>query len=186
MLAASANTTMPMTAVTAYDDAPTAPSTMISTRPASRDSTRDAQANPYTAYTSVVAWRATSCSVIHSTPSISVSAMFTVAMASPVKCPGNTDRISIPTATSMISMRQRTEKLSRLRFTMNHQMMNRLMITTPIWCTTRCSASMGTGSPAGNPREMPSASPNTAKPPTDPRASDKNPYSTDWRRPSRT
>ena len=132
---------------------------MISTRPASRDSTRDAQANPYTAYTSVVVWRATSCSVIHSTPSMSVSAMLTVAMASPVKCPGNTDRISMPAATSMISMRQRNEKLSRLRFTMNHQMMNRLITTTPIWWTTRCSASMGTGSPAGKPREMPSAKP---------------------------
>ena len=165
MLAASANTTMPMTAVTAYDEAPIAPSTMISTRPASRDSTRDAQANPYTAYTSVVVWRATSCSVIHSTPSMSVSAMLTVAMASPVKCPGNTDRISMPAATSMISMRQRNEKLSRLRFTMNHQMMNRLITTTPIWWTTRCNASMGTGSPAGKPREMPSANPNTARPP---------------------
>ena len=48
MLAASANTTMPMTAVTAYDEAPIAPSTMISTRPAARDSTRGAQANPNT------------------------------------------------------------------------------------------------------------------------------------------
>ena len=65
----------------------------------------------------------------------------------------------------MISIRQRNEKLSRLRFTMNHQMMNRLITTTPIWWTTRCSASMGTGSPAGKPREMPSANPNTARPP---------------------
>ena len=44
-------------------------------------------------------------------------------------------------------------------------MMNRLITTTPIWWTTRCSASMGTGSPAGKPREMPSANPNTARPP---------------------
>ena len=110
---------------------------MTSTRPASRDNTRDAHANPYTAYTSVVVWRATSCSVTHSTPSMSVSAMLTTAMASPVKWPGRTDSTSIPAATSMISMRHRNEKLSRLRFTMNHQMMNRLTITTPIWCTMR-------------------------------------------------
>ena len=48
---------------------------------------------------------------------MSVSAMLTVAMASPVKCPGNTDRISMPAATSMISMRQRNEKLSPVSYT---------------------------------------------------------------------
>ena len=50
MLVASANTTMPTTAPAAYDVRPAAPSAMMSTRPASRASTRAAHAKPYTAY----------------------------------------------------------------------------------------------------------------------------------------
>ena len=91
--------------------------------------------------------------------------MLTTATASSVRWPGNTDSTSMPAATSMISMRHRNEKLSRLRFTMAHQMTNRLMATTPIWCTMRCIASMGTGSPAGKPLDTPRARPNTASPP---------------------
>ena len=164
MLAATAAVTVPMMAP-ACGAPGRVPSARMSTRPTSRENTRTAHATPNTVYAWAEQWRLTSCMDTHSTPSMNESAMFTSAMASPVRCPGKAESVNMPAATTMISMRQSSEKLRRRPRAMAHHTTNAESAATPSWCTARRPALMGTGSPAGKPREMPSAKPNTASPP---------------------
>ena len=130
MLSDSANT---MTPSTALSDCVMGDRAKTTVRPRLRDSTRAAQAPPKMTNGCSDERRATSCAVMNSTHSISVSAMLTIATAISVAAPGSTIRINAPIAAMTISRRHSKEKLMCRPFAPIHHIKPALMATTPSW-----------------------------------------------------